>query len=74
MQREKPEYGPDDARNMSPRRNSHEIDMLGEEVRENLKKCVYAILYIYICRVTKLTRYIVKHELYNHHSPHSPSA
>jgi hypothetical protein len=40
MQRDKPEYPPDDARAMSPRRNSEDLEKLGKEMRESLKEYV----------------------------------
>lgn len=40
VQREKPQYPPDDARAMSPRRNSEDIERLERGVRESLKEYV----------------------------------
>lgn len=37
MQKDKPDYPPDDARAMSPRRNSEDLEKLGKEKRESLK-------------------------------------
>lgn len=42
MQKDKPEYPPDDARAMSPRRNSEDLEKLGKEMRESLKEYVCA--------------------------------
>jgi hypothetical protein len=42
MQKDKPEYPPDDARAMSPRRNSQDIEKLEQGVRQSLKE--YAIV------------------------------
>ncbi|KIW55094.1 hypothetical protein PV05_07402 [Exophiala xenobiotica] len=38
VQREKPQYPPTDARAMSPRRNSHDIERLERDVRQSLKE------------------------------------
>ncbi|KAJ9645571.1 hypothetical protein H2204_001152 [Knufia peltigerae] len=38
VQKEKPQYPPDDARAMSPRRNSEDIERLERGVRESLKE------------------------------------
>jgi hypothetical protein len=32
------DYGPDDVRSMSPRRTSEDIDKLGKEAREELRR------------------------------------
>lgn len=40
VQTEKPSYPPDDARAMSPRRNSEDIERLERGVRESLKEYV----------------------------------
>lgn len=40
VQREKPQYPPTDARAMSPRRNSHDIERLERDVRQSLKEYV----------------------------------
>ena len=38
FQRDHPDYPPDDARAMSPRRNSHDLEKLSESARESLKE------------------------------------
>lgn len=38
IQKEKPEYPPNDARAMSPRRNSQDIEKLEQGVRQSLKE------------------------------------
>jgi hypothetical protein len=43
VQKEGPQYPADDARAMSPRRNSEEIEMLEQCIRENLKEEVYVL-------------------------------
>lgn len=40
MQTTQPDYPPDDARAMSPRRNSEDLERLGKEMREALKEYV----------------------------------
>jgi hypothetical protein len=40
FQRDRPEYPPDDARAMSPRRDSHDLEKLSAAAKENLKECV----------------------------------
>jgi short coiled-coil protein len=40
LQTDTPEYPPDDARAMSPRRNSEDLEKLGKEMRESLKEYV----------------------------------
>lgn len=63
LQEGKPEYPPDDARAMSPRRNSEDLEKLGKEMRESLKEYVgYCISLVVL-----LTHFLVKHEHYNHH-------
>lgn len=44
LQKEKPEYPPDDARAMSPRRNSADLERLEHDVRQSLKE--YAQYYL----------------------------
>lgn len=67
MQKDRPEYPPDDARAMSPRRNSEDLEKLGKEMRESLKEYV-SVRYYSLC-VALLIYHLVKHEHYNLHSP-----
>ena len=42
---EEEEFPPDDARAMSPRRNSADLERLGKEARQTLQECVFSFLF-----------------------------
>ena len=43
VQKDKPLYPPDDARAMSPRRNSQDLEKLEQDVRQSLKEYVFHV-------------------------------
>lgn len=55
FQRDRPTYPPDDARAMSPRRTSHDLERLSEMARESLKECVSPSIAVRILTTSSMT-------------------